>query len=279
MRRVWPWCPGAIALGWPLAAQANAGVGLFSVAVPFTLAALVPAILVEAPVFSRMLGVGWRRGLWWSLLANLVSTVAGAILAVLADFALLAPSGSSGLVPTLASTLSALLPMFLVTWWLETITVRALQPAGAAASPRRAALVANVVSYALLVAAMFFLVGPGSEFPRSDARSRIGEVLAQMGAQKTELAEHFATRGEFPAPRGVAVATRYASSLRIEEGGRIVARIHYPGVAEVDGAQVSLVPRVESRAIVSWECHAPRSAHKFLPASCRQEEPASGRGP
>lgn len=274
----------AVALA-PCAAQANAGVGLFAVAIPFTLLALVPAILVEAPILSRMLRVSLKRGLWWSFLANLVSTVAGGILAIVADIAILAPTGSSGVTPNIATVLFALVPMFLLTWWIEAWIVRHLvQPSGGggastpagASSPKRATLAANAASYALLALAVFLMPGMDPKFPRADARWRIQEVLAELGAEKTRVAEHFAAHGRFPEPRELSPSSRYAASIRREGQGRLVAVIHYPGVEGLHGATMVLQPRLEAGGIAAWDCFSPRPAHKFMPASCRQEEPSRG---
>jgi hypothetical protein len=267
-----------IALCLPLSSHANAGIGFFTVSSPFLLLALAPAILVEAPILSRLLEVSLKRGLWWSLIANLVSTILGAILGVALDILLVVTTQSSGMAASRHGALAALVPTFFLTWWLEQRTIRRLQPAGGPRSVTRATLVANAVSYSLLAAALLFLPAPGLDFPRGEVRMKVTEVLASMGPAKVEVAGHFAAHGRFPEPRQLQATVAYARSLRLETDGRLAVVIRYPPVHEVDGKTVILEPRVEAGRIVEWACYTRDVPHQYLPANCRQGPTVQARG-
>lgn len=279
MRRAFRGVMLAPGLAAPLPALANAGIGLFAVALPITLPALVPAIVVEAPILAWILKIGFGRAFLWSAIANFVSTVVGAIIAVAADLAILGGTGSSGATFNWGTVLVALVPLFFVTWWLEALAVRRLMAPADKPSPVRATFAANAVSYALMAALVPFLPGMDPVYSRAGARSNITEVLAILGAEKTEVHEHFARNRRFPEPRPLTFASRYAKSMRREADGRLVAEIRYPGLKELDGARLVLVPRVVSGEIVAWECHSSRPSHRFMPSACRQEEPAAQSRP
>lgn len=290
MRRAFPWILGALVLGAPAVAWANAGVGFLVIAIPFLVMAFPLAVLVEAPVLARLLRTRLGQALRWSLIANLVSTVLAAGIGIVVDIAVFAPTGSSGATASRTAALASLVPMFFVTWWLEQWMIRRMQPKEAARSPVLATFTANAVSYALLAGTLAWIPSDSLDYPRGDARWRVGEVLAAMSAQKTEVAEFYATQGRFPEPRVVIGAGegRYLKSLRVEANGRIAAQVHYPGTGELDGKHMVLAPVVVTGGgIVAWDCYSPdmsERANRYLPANCRQgpprrASPEAGRHP
>lgn len=268
--------PGAVRflacllLAWPAVAQANAGIGYHMIALPYVVMALVPAILVEAPVLARLLGVDWKRGLWWSFVANLYSTLFGSILAVVADVVLVGVTGSAGWIPGTGTFLASLVPLFFITWLLEARAVRVRLPAGSTRSAWRATLAANGLSYALIAIAVPLLTP--LEFPGYSVRPNMVEVLAALSAEKPEVEEFHRKEGRFPEPRTKQMTSGFTKSLARDADGRLTAEIRYPTVRELDGARIVMRPTVTS-GVVRWDCFAPAAAHKYLPAACRQEEP------
>ena len=179
-------------------AQANSGVGFFFVSVPVVVIALVPAILVEAPILARMLSVSVPRGLWLSLVANLVSTVLGAFIAIAADLLLLGGADSSGMPFSRGAVLVSLVPMFFLTWWLESMSVRRMQPASPRALARRATFAANATSYVLLGAATALIPSDTLDFPSGDTRARLSEAILAMSPVRDEVTEYFGAHKRFP---------------------------------------------------------------------------------
>lgn len=273
MRRAIPLIAGTAVLVLPRGAQANAGIGFFLVSVPFVAMATAPAILVEAPILSLMLGVGLARGLWWSLCANLASTVLGSLLAIAADAAFVIATGSSGLEASRPTVLLTLVPMFWLTWLLERSTVRRLQPAGAEPSAGRATLVANGVSYALLALAVAGVPSSMLDAPTPSTRYRIIEAVTELYREKVAVAEHYASHKRFPAAGPVSPTSPYLQSLRRDDDGRITGVINYPRAEAIHGKSIVVAPRVEGGVIAEWRCYTPDAPHGFLPAGCRNGPP------
>ena len=92
---------------------------MLALSIPSLIAALVPAILVEAPVLARYLRVPMRRALWISTQANLFSTLVGGLIALASNFVLPMWTDFSR-----EAVLVSLVPMLFITWWLENIVVR-----------------------------------------------------------------------------------------------------------------------------------------------------------
>lgn len=252
----------------PFAAHANTGVGFLILTIPVMVVGLVPVILIEAPVLSRVLKVKFLRGLWLSFLANLASTILGAIIGVAIDIPFILALGT-GFPPVFWVALAALVPMFFITWWIERRVVGRMQPPDTTLLVKRATLVANAISYAALAVAVV-LFYPDDPL---DTRSRLTEVIAAMTATKTYSSEEFEKYGYFrtdPPPAGV---SKYVRSLDRERSGRIVAVISMPSRAEIDGKRIVMEPRLEGGKIVEWKCYTPDLDFKYLPAACRQRGP------
>jgi hypothetical protein len=277
MRRAFPLVVCALGLGLPATAHANAGIGFFLVAVPFVAMAMVPAMLVEAPILSRLLDVSFVRGFWWSVSANFASAILGSLIAVAVDVALVATTGSSGLEINRTTVLVTLVPMFWLTWLLERSTIRHLQPAGATRSAGRATLVANAVSYALLAAAVAFVPSAMLDAPSSRTRYQITEAVADMSAARAEVAEYHAAHKRFPAAGSLVSSGRHLRSLRRDAEGRVIGIIEYPGVEAIHGKTVVIAPGMEGNVIMEWICYTPDAPHKFLPAGCRRGPPEGSR--
>ena len=264
------WLLACLLLAWPAVAKANTGIGYHMVALPYVVMALVPAILVEAPVLARLLGVDWKRGLWWSFVANLYSTLFGSILAVVADIALVGATGSSGWRQGTGTFLASLVPLFFITWLLEARAVRVRLPAESTRSAWHATLAANGLSYALIAIAVPQL--NDLEFPVYGVRTNMVEVLAILSSEKSEVEDFHRKEGRFPEPRTREMAHGFTKYVARDSGGRLTAEIRYPKVRELNGARIVMRPTVSSGKF-AWECFAPVASFKYLPASCRQEEP------
>jgi hypothetical protein len=249
-----------IALAAPAAAHANAGVGLLVLASPAAIAALLPAIIVEAPILARMLGIAWKRALALSAVANIFSTLVGLVISV-----------ASMVIPLFAETsreavLIALAPMFFISWWIEAGTVRRRMEPERKPLVRRATGIANLVTYVGMAIGVAMLVPPLSE---TFSRFRLGAPLGELAAARSQVAEHFQLHKAFPAPRSFEVKQENVRSLRLEPGGRLVMVLSYPASPAADGKSIVYEPRIVDSRIVEWRCYSPDMASKNLPASCR----------
>lgn len=257
----------AAAAAWPCAVYANAGAGFLMLSIPMLMIGLVPIIVVETPFIARLLGLGFRRSLWVSSCANLASTIAGAVIAIGLDFAMIA-GGSSGLEPSKAVMLLSLLPMFFVTWWLEARVVRKMEPRSTGA--RRATLVANLASYALLAGSVVALA-PGVD--RVAARRQMTDVVNRMVLARIEVAEHFASNGSWPPPARLDTGMPQLSALVRRADGSVVGTLFMPEVDELHRKTLVLTPSVEGGKITGWKCHSPDgAAPKYLPYICRDAD-------
>lgn len=252
---------GIVALAAPLLARANAGVGLLVLAIPVTVVALPPAILLEAPVLARFLRLSWPRGLWVSLVANVVSTIAGAAIALATSF-----------VPVMygefmrETALISLVPMFLLTWWLERLVVGRMAPAGTKPLATRATGAANAFTYALMAIGVTLLVPPAGE--KFD-RWRLSPVLAQLSVARAEVAEYFDAHATFPPPRDIKPLDASVKSVALEPGGRLVATLSFPGRPAGDGRHIVYEPVVAAGKVSAWKCSSPDLAPQYLPPACR----------
>lgn len=264
-----------LALLAPLPAEANTGIGLFGQVWGVMFVVLVPVIVVEALVVWRLWKVGIGRALWWMTFANLVSTIVGAIISVFAE-GIYVDSGRRTMLPvTAGGMVGSLLFLFVTSWLIEWAVIGGKQPKDSATSARKAAFVANAVSYALIVIAIFAY--PGLREPPTVERMKVTEALAEMTAARTEITEHHRSRGEFPGPKALQTSSRYLRALRLEGGGRLVGVLNIPGREGLDGKSLVLEPRVNGGQIEEWVCHTPDADYKGLPAPCRQGPPAPSR--
>jgi hypothetical protein len=173
----------------PASASANAGVPMLAVVYPGMGILLIPVIVLEVVVLRRLLGASLRRTAIMVTVSNLVSTVIGVPLtwgALVGVQALTGGGGAAGpsfdtfLGKVLAVTWQApwmmpyeadmywmipvaslvlLVPFFFASWLIEYQLSRLFMRETEKPVLRQAVLVANLVSYALLVAAA--LVGLG----------------------------------------------------------------------------------------------------------------------
>lgn len=254
----------AVAASAPGVAQANAGIGLLSPGALVAIPALVPAIFVEAGVLARMLGLRYPRALWISFVANVFSTVIGAVIAIGFDVAL----GGGGPAPGRGLFLVSLVPMFFLSWWLELWSVRRRLPGDVVPRAPRATFAANLLTYALMAVAISFM-----DFPDPLLRSRVLEGMGQMNVAKMDVAEHFEKQGAFPAPGPIAAKARTVRSLSRGREGRIELVFELPESPEGNGRRLILQPRVEGGRIVEWVCYSPDMAFRYLPPACRQAKP------
>ena len=228
---------------------------------PFVVIAYPLVVAIEAPVLGRLLAIPFLKGLRLAAAANLVSTIAGLLLAIALDFTLFA---GSGVAPSREVALGGLVPMFLASWWIEAAYVRRSRPELKALA-RRATLAANLLSYTLLMAAVAFM-SPSTE--RLNARMHVTLAVNELGVARTQVAEEFQTTGKFPAARTVRPSTKYLKALRVAEEGKVVGVFSFPDVEGLDGKSIAFEPRLESGRIVEWRCVS-EALPKYLPATCR----------
>jgi hypothetical protein len=241
-------------------AQANAGIGLLVLAVPVTIVALVPAIMVEAPILARMLTLSAGRAVGISAAANIVSTIAGAAIAIATAF-----------IPLMygefmrETVLISLVPMFFVTWWIENLVVRRMLPAESKARSTRATGIANAVSYVAMAVGVAILVPPERSMFN---RWRVTPAVLELTVAKTEVDEYFASHGTFPAPKSFPAQDKSVKSLALEADGRLVATLSFPGRPAGDGRHIVYEPVVVGGKITAWKCTSDIES-KYLPAQCR----------
>ena len=251
---------GIAALVAPVAASANTGVGLLVMAVPITIIGLIPAILVEAPILSRVLQLPGLRGLWISCIANVVSTIVGFVVALVTSF-----------VPVMygefirETVLISLVPMFFLTWWIENLVVRRMVVAEKKPLAKRATGIANAFSYVAMMVCVAILVPSESTVFN---RWRLGPALNELGIAKNDVAEDFRIKGAFPAPKSFTPVDKSVKSLVLEPGGRIVATLSFPGRPAGDGRHIVYEPVVIGGKLTGWKCSSDID-NKYLPAACR----------
>lgn len=253
----------------PLLAHANAGIGYFSLAIPLVILALAPAVFIEALVLRFPLKLPYRRALslsWW---ANLRSTLWGLFLGIAADFLLVSTSGSAGPEPTRAVAFVALVPFFLLSWWIEARAVKRL-----AAELDRGRVVwvvgvANAVTYAAMAA------GAAAMYPKEGSyqvRPQVAEALAVGAATRVLVAEFFANNQRLPKDAAeLGYRDPGGSRFRVDvlPQGRIEVWI-LQKESKVQGKRLKLTPRVSADGkTLDWSCGSDDIEPRYLPSACR----------
>jgi hypothetical protein len=134
----------------PGAAMANTGVPVLAGTVIGMIVALIPVVAVEALVLRDQLRMGALRALGITIVANIVSTLAGVIVAAIEVF--LAPHFVIMVDSPNLLTLIALVPLFVLSVIIERPVVRKMSKQADGALVKRAVLLANVASYVLIAA-------------------------------------------------------------------------------------------------------------------------------
>ena len=229
--------------------------------------AIIPVVGIEAVVLWRRLRLGFGRALWVAFVANLVSTVAGALVALALDFTLVAATSSSGFSGP-AGFIVSLCLLFGITVAIEIPCVRAMVDAERKPRAKGATVLANVASYALLaVAAMFVPPEP------SLARSEVTEAINAAGVVRAEAAEQYQASRAFT-PRVVTPAgSKRVRRVTIDAQGVVTAELAFPQRAELDGKTIVYRPVIRDGRVADWECHVPQAPLKYFPAACRQRAP------
>lgn len=223
------------------------------------------ALLIEAAVFRRTLGVGSLRALGWSVLCHLASlpvVVAGvlALVMIRAEAHFVAVTAMLGL-------------LYAVSWLVQWPVAAALARRGAKEtrmSARGATLAANAICFAItgaiVVAAM-----PG---PDGTPGAKVREALAEMAVPEREVTASVASGKGYPAPRSVPVAPDGAlQSLKIGTEGRIEGVLRNEREQDLHAKAIVMEPRVEQGRVDRWICHTDADfimAARFLPSRCRQ---------
>jgi type IV pilus assembly protein PilA len=254
----------------PALAQANAGIGYFTLAVPLVLVALAPAVFIEAGVIQFVLKTAYRRALslsWW---ANLRSTLWGVGLGLAGDVVLVTLTGSPGPEPTRSFALVMLVPFFLLSWWIEARAIDRLAPGTAPRKVLLATGAANAITYAAMAA------GAAAIYPAEGSyhlRPQISEALLAGSSVRTLVAEFWQTHDRFPkdaAELGLPDTSASRFRVNLQPEGRIEIRIHLDN-DKLRGKRLTLTPRVlDGKAgTLEWTCRSPDIEPRFLPSSCR----------
>ena len=136
----------------PVLCQANAGIPVGTFSFLWTVLLLIPVILAETWVLRLDLKVSYWRALASSTVANILSTLAGGVIAIGLTLPLMAPEGAV----TDALTLVLFVPLFYLSraiesaysrWSLNLNRVDRIEPSNIKHSVHRA----NLVSYTMLV--------------------------------------------------------------------------------------------------------------------------------
>jgi hypothetical protein len=190
-RRILSMLAAAIVLAVPAAAFANAGVPMIAIVYPGMGILLLPVIIIEVVVLRRRLSSPLRRTAIMVTVSNLVSTVFGVPLTWMVLVALQAVTGGGGSAgpsfDTFAGKLLAvtwqapwmmpyesdmywmmpvaslvlLVPFFFVSWLIEYQLSRLFLRDVDKADLKRAVLIANLVSYAMLAGVVLAWMGVG----------------------------------------------------------------------------------------------------------------------
>ncbi len=254
------------AAAWPALAYANIGAGYLMLAIPALVVWVVPIVVVEAPILARALRVRFLRGLTLSTAANLATTIAGTLTAAVVDAILIAVTGSSGLPGGRADQIGALVPMFFISWWMEAYVVRDMQKGVPGAG--RATLLANLVSYPLLAAAVFALAPVHSP---ADLRDRVYRSLPLLEREQEVLADHVKAHGSLPPATRIDAPARGIRWLVREADGSIVATLAHEGIPELDGRKVVMKPAIAEGRVREWTCRSPDIDVRYLPRGCSIE--------
>jgi hypothetical protein len=261
---------GLLALA-PATALANAGIGYFMLAMPLVGVALVPAILLEAPVLRRVLRLSWRRALWLSFVANSLSTLYGLILGIAFDFLMAMGTGSAGPPPTRVGAVIMLVPWFFLSWWIELKLIARRMPDAPRATVRRATGVANLATYALMLAAA--LVTP--LYPTHDpmlARARVHEAILAATPLRESVGEFWAVQKRFPKDLRELNFTPPAQArfnIALGNAGQVAVQIQRAGNPAIDGKWIQITPQPDGPSL-KWTCSSPDLDRRILPANCRQ---------
>jgi hypothetical protein len=260
----------------PLPAWANAGIGFLIPSVPALIVALLPVIFVEAPVLSAILRLPLASGLKLSASVNVRSTLIGALIAFAADIGLMTlAGGSSGPVPGRASLLLALVPMFLVTLWIEDRAVARNCPQQPRTRVALATLAANTLSYAALAAAIV-LTPFFKAYDQMGYRDHVYVASSAANRWKEGVEKHWQSHKRFPERAGdLGLASgeerKGVRGVTLEPAGRIVLELGFPSDPELDGKRLVYEPRVVE-GVLQWKCRAPGLAPKYAPYGCRDQD-------
>lgn len=251
--------------------HAGSEVGFFMLGLPLVVAALLPAIWIEALVFQPMLGLEFRPAIKLSTWANLASTAWGVGLGVGADVVLLSLTGSSGPAPTRGAMLATLVPFLILSWRIERRSVAKRLPD---ALPRRVELatgVANLVTYACMALAVAFL---GPETQMASVRTTVRTAILSATPLRAEVNAHWEATRSFPAARDPVVPFANAPArIALGARGRIVIVVDAPQLPRIHGKRIEFVPKVVEddgrHAELQWRCRADGIESRDLPLNCR----------
>ena len=234
-------------------------------------AVLVVVIPLEAAIFRKLLPLGFARALGLSLLANLPSTILGAMIWVALEAA---PAGSLSLRIGTAGWAAAVAVLYVVTALLEFVVAKARLVEIRRPKVLRAVLGANAVSCVLLFGSAWFVVAVHDS---NALRKRVYEVLKAGSLAKVEAWEYFQANGRFRATRQEK-PNRHTRLVTTSDSGRVTAEVDYPSADDLHGKTVAWEPEIRNGKIVDWHCYVPEAPLKYFPAPCRFRTAADARG-
>lgn len=250
----------------PAPAAANAGVGFFTLPWPVVFLALIPVIGLEGCVLARMLRLPWRRAFSLALVANLNSTLYGLGLSYGLDLVLLGSTGSAGFEPTKALVSVLLMPLFVLSWWIEGRVVRRRAGEWSKAAVAWAVGVANLLSYGAMIAYIQRTPFIPEIAPSITTRVILHEGFNAAQAVQPLVEKFWAVHHRFPTDAGELGnagepddPSRFGVGL--EADGQIVVRFHTPPHRYLDGQQIRLIPTpppgAPAEGRLEWRCRSP----------------------
>jgi hypothetical protein len=279
----------------PALAYANIAFGFaWAIGLEF-LIALIPVIILEGLVLGAMLRLPGMRALNLATEANLVSAAAGLVLGLpLVNYALLA-GAYAWLEPNRVNAVFLIAPLLLPSWWIEYRWIARRDPALDISRVRWASGVANVLSYAALLAYTWTAFPePGVNRVRAlvrDAYQASDQVRQDVVAFRTKqgrLPDSLKELGYPPAEaEGFDVPMRRLDlwgnnsgptsrlNLSLQTAGRISVQFLGPEHPVIDRKRIVLSPVVEQPArgqpVIRWQCSAPDLPQSLLPEGCVPE--------
>ena len=256
-------------------AYANSGIGFLLLGQSLMLLALVPVIPVEALVLSFVLGIPMGRALSLSFIANVVSTLIGALIASGVDVLLMMSTDSSGPEPTKLSASLMLLPCILLSWLIEYRSVAKRASECSSSQVRKATGLANLISSVGLIVFVWSSASGFRETGAMSTRAVIAEGLASASGAKAEIQEFYLNHRRLPndarALKLGEPSTKY--ELTVLPGGRVQIKYNRPDMPTIHEKHVILAPTTNAGDgfQMQWLCRSPDIEDQgVLPVNCRR---------
>ena len=243
--------------------------------------ALVPAIVLEAVLLAIMLKRDPVRILTTSLRAGVYSVLVVLMLLFAVDILLVSRDARMSmrvLEPINAWVASvamiALLPGFLVAWWVKYSIVRPVVPYVRRRGVLQATGLAHTLSSCVMAAAAWALLATWPAHGSYEIRMRVMHSLSRAVSARNAVSEFWETTGRLPdcvADLAEAIPTVAPDVVTLEPPGQVTLRVSAPGIRELDGKRIMFTRIVPGnmQEPIRWQCSAPEIEPTYLPSECR----------